>query len=168
MVEAGQKVSVHYVGTFDDGSEFDSSIRRGKPIEFTVGSRTMLPAFEKAVADMEPGEEKTVRIPAEQAYGVYDGSLVEKVPVAAMPDADKLPVGSYVILSTNIGTVRVKVAKVEDGYVHLDHNHELAGKDLTFQIHLITIEHESAIDLERHPAGCACGCDRLKKSLSTS
>lgn len=168
MVEAGQKVLVHYVGTLDDGSEFDSSVRRGEPLEFVVGSRTMLPAFERAVSEMEPGEERTVRIPAEKAYGPYDESLVETIPVDAFPHADKLPVGEYIVMSAGSEHVRVKVEKIEDGRIFFDHNHELAGCDLTFRIRLVAVRHESAIERERHPAGCACGCDRLKQSLSAS
>ena len=168
MVETGQKVVVHYVGTLDDGSEFDSSVRREEPLEFIVGSRTMLPAFERVVGDMEPGEERTVRIPAEKAYGPYDESLVEMVPVDAFPHAEQLPVGEYIVLSIVSEPLRVKVDKIENGCIFFDHNHELAGRDLTFLIRLESVRHESAIERERHPAGCACGCDRLKKALSAS
>ena len=108
MVETGQKVLVHYVGTLDDGSEFDSSVRRGEPLEFIVGSRTMLPAFERVVSDMEPGEERTVLIPAEKAYGPYDESLVEMVPVDAFPHAEQLPIGEYIVMSIGSGALASK------------------------------------------------------------
>lgn len=168
MVETGERVRVRYTGILDDETMFDSSALRGEPFCFVVGAKTMLPAFEQAVSEMEIGEVRTVRIPADKAYGAYDGSLIEAIPEQSVPDAEGLPVGGYIVVSTAAGSARVKVAKRENGFVYLDCNHELAGKDLTFCIELVAVERESAIERERHPAGCACGCDRLKRSLVSS
>ena len=165
MAEIGEKVRVDFEGRLDDGSKFSSSYLVGEPFEFVIGSETMLPAFEKAVCEMVPGEEKTIRIPAAQAYGEYDDSLVEKVPVDSFPNADKLPVGRYIVIGSGDSEMRVKVADIKDGMIIFDHNHELAGEDLTFDIKLLEVVHESAVDREKHPAGCACGCDRLKEAL---
>ena len=79
--------------------------------------------------------------------------------------ARQLPVGSYIALSTPAGTMRVKVLKIEDGLIYFDHNHELAGKNLHFDIQLIAVDQESAIEREKHADGCACGCGKLKQSL---
>lgn len=165
MAEIGEKVRVDFIGRLDDGSEFSNSYLVGEPFEFVIGSRQMLPAFERAVMSMLPGEEKTVRIPADEAYGPYDESLIEVVPTSSIPEAGKLPVGGYVVFSTPSEDMRVKVLKVEGENVYFDHNHELAGHDLTFDIKLLEVVHEAAVDREKHPAGCACGCDRVKQEL---
>lgn len=165
MAEIGEKVSVDFIGRLNDGSQFSNSYLVGEPFEFVIGSRQMLPAFEKAVMDMAPGEEKTITIPAEEAYGSYDESLIERVPIDSVPQASQLPIGKYVVFSSLAGDIRVKVLKIEDDTVFFDHNHELAGEDLTFDIKLVRTIHELAVDREKHPAGCACGCDRVKEEL---
>ncbi|MBX9034759.1 FKBP-type peptidyl-prolyl cis-trans isomerase [Gordonibacter massiliensis (ex Traore et al. 2017)] len=167
MVDIGQKVRLRFTGTLDDGTEFDSSARRGEPFELVVGSKTMLSRFEKAVNEMEIGEKRIVRIPADEAYGVYDEDLIQTVPMDSLPGAGRLHDGDIVVLSSPAGPLTVKVVEVGDQSVTLDFNHELAGKDLTFSLELVSIVRESAIECERHPAGCACGCDRLKQSLAS-
>ena len=68
IVKKGDKVQVHYTGTFEDGTEFDSS--KGKdPLEFTAGAGQMIKGFDDAVIGMEVGEEKEIKIPPEEAYG---------------------------------------------------------------------------------------------------
>lgn len=65
-VKEGDKVRVHYTGTLDDGSKFDTS--EGKdPLEFKVGEHHVIPGFERGVVGMEKGDEKTIEIPSEKA-----------------------------------------------------------------------------------------------------
>ena len=165
MPEIGQKVRVHYTGRFDDGTVFNSSIRCGEPIELVLGRMEMPPAFEEAVCKLGVREKTSIDIPMDEAYGRYDESLIEAVPEDAFPHARQLPVGSYIAPSTPAGTMRVKVLKIEDGLIYFDHNHELAGKNLHFDIQLIAVDQESAIEREKHADGCACGCGKLKQSL---
>ena len=82
MAEIGDVVRIHCVGSLDDGSLFCDSRKAGEPIEFTVGSQTLLAALEEAVLDMEPGMTRKLRIPADKAYGPYDESLIEAIPKA--------------------------------------------------------------------------------------
>ncbi len=166
MVEIGQKVKIHYKSSLESGEVFDNTFLRGEPVEFTVGSKTLLPGLESAVCDMQVGETKTVFIPAIQAYGLYNENLIEAVPYDEIPNADKLPVGKYIEVRTPKGNVRVKVAKIEDDLVYFDYNHELAGKNIIVEVLLYSVENESAVEREMHPVGCGCGCDRLKKSLA--
>ena len=165
MAEIGERVLVHAVGRLDDGLKFLDTYKVGEPMDFVVGSRTVLPAFERAVSRMAPGERATVRLAPEEGYGAYDESLVEEVPATAFPNADKLPVGQFIEIGVPMGSIRVKVLPPKDGMVRFDHNHELAGRDLIFDIELVGIVEEDAIEREKHPAGCGCGCDRLKESL---
>ncbi|MGN0078304.1 MAG: peptidylprolyl isomerase [Coriobacteriales bacterium] len=168
MAEIGERVRVDFIGRLDDGAQFSNSYIAGSPLEVTIGAHEVLPAFERVLAEMEPGEERSLRIPAEQAYGAYDESLIETVPRASIPHADRLPIGQYVVFGSPAGDLRVKVLDVTEDSVVFDHNHELAGQDLSFEITLREVVRESAIDREMHPAGCACGCDRLKEALDRS
>jgi FKBP-type peptidyl-prolyl cis-trans isomerase 2 len=138
MANHGQKVKAHYRGTLDDGTVFDSSYDRGEPIEFVVGIGQMIPGFDAAVLEMAVGDKKTVHIPSAQAYGEFRQELVETVPVEYIPNAEKLPVGDFIYMPLEDGQMaRCKVVKIENGEATFDLNHELAGKDLTFEIELV-------------------------------
>jgi FKBP-type peptidyl-prolyl cis-trans isomerase 2 len=140
MVASGQKVQAHYRGTLDDGSVFDSSYDRGEPIEFVVGVGQMIPGFDAAVLEMQVGERKTVHIPAAEAYGEWEAAAIQTVPTEYIPNADKLPVGQHIFLPMEGGQMaRCTVVKVENGEATFDFNHELAGKDLTFEIELVKV-----------------------------
>ncbi len=170
MLEMGRRVKIHYVGTLDDGTVFDSSRDRGEPLEYLVGMHQLLPALDKVVCDMNVGERRTVRIPAQDAYGSYDETLIEKIPARMVPDIDKMPRGRYISMQAGETSFRTKLVKVEDGFAYFDDNHELAGKDLTFDVELLEVCEFSgtAIEREQHAAGCSCGCHQLKDQLSES
>lgn len=165
MAEIGEVAQIHYSGRLDDGREFESSIRAGSLLEVKLGSGRLLPAVERIICEMNPGDRRTVRLEPEQAYGAYDEGLVISVPADRLPNAAALPVGEYVEVRTDAGTVRAKVVSSDSETVVLDCNHELAGQAVTFDIELVAIIRESAIECELHPAGCACGCDKLKEQI---
>ena len=77
----GDSVAVHYVGTLDDGSQFDSSRDRDEPLPFVVGSDQVIAGFDEAVRGMAVGDVVTVRIPPEDAYGERDDELEFSVPI---------------------------------------------------------------------------------------
>lgn len=140
MNQERKLVQVHYRGTLDDDTEFDSSAGR-EPLEFVSGDGMVIPGFEKAVQEMEVGEKRTVNIPAAEAYGERVEEAIQRIPVDAIPDADKLPVGEYVYLQGPDGQpIQVLVAGVEEDEVLFDFNHQLAGKDLTFELELVSRE----------------------------
>lgn len=140
MSNNGKRVRTHYIGTFDDGTVFDSSVERGEPLEFVCMAGQMIPGFDKAVESMEVGETKKVHIPAADAYGEHNDELVQKVPVANIPGAEELPVGQTVYLQGPGGQpFPAKVVEMNDEYVVFDMNHEMAGKDLNFEITLVEI-----------------------------
>lgn len=140
MSNEGKKVKVHYTGTLDDGTKFDSSIDRGEPLEFTCGAGQMISGFDAAVKNMAPGEKKTVHIPAAEAYGERREEMVQKVPVDQIPQGDQLPVGQTVYMQGPSGQpFPVFVESIEEGIVTFDMNHELAGKDLTFEIEIVEV-----------------------------
>jgi FKBP-type peptidyl-prolyl cis-trans isomerase 2 len=83
-VKSGDKVAIHYKGTLDDGTVFDSSEGRD-PLEFTVGSGQIIPGLDKAMPGMTVGEEKTVRAVAAEAYGEAHPDATQAVPRADIP-----------------------------------------------------------------------------------
>jgi len=134
----GQKVRVHYTGTLDDGSVFDSS-HGGEPLEFTLGSGQVIPGFDEAVADMRVGDSKSVTIPADQAYGPHRDELRLAIGRDQLPDEMVPQVGQTLQMSDGRQTFPVTIHEVRDDQVILDANHPLAGKDLTFDLTLVDI-----------------------------
>ena len=140
MSNEGKKVRVHYRGTLDDGTQFDCSYDRGEPIEFVCGAHQMIAGFDAAVVDMALGEKKTVHIPAADAYGERRDDLVLHFPAAQVPNIEQVSVGDKLFLSGPGGQpVPVSVLSVDGEGIVLDANHELAGKDLNFDIELVEI-----------------------------
>ena len=137
----GKTVRTHYRGTFNDGTQFDSSYDRGEPLEFVCGAGMMILGFDKAVADMEPGEKKTVHLMPAEAYGESDPEAIFSVPIAEMPGAEDLVAGQTAYLRNMYGQpFRVLVAAKTEDTVTFDANHEMAGKELNFEIELVSVE----------------------------
>lgn len=140
QAKRGDTVHVHYRGTLDDGSEFDSSAG-GEPIVFTLGAGEVIPGFETAIEGMNTGDKKTERIEANDAYGDRREELVFTVPREQMPEGGEIEVGDMLQVGFPDGSsAAVQVAGVETDSVTLDANHPLAGKDLTFELELVAIE----------------------------
>ena len=137
---SGKIVRVHYRGTFNDGTQFDSSYDRGEPLQFISGAGQMIPGFDRAVIDMEVGEERDIHLMPEEAYGPSYPGMIFTVPVADMPGAENVSVGQRVYLQTADGRpVPARVTALEDGNITFDANHEMAGKELNFHIELLEI-----------------------------
>ena len=138
-VKEGDTIQIHYKGRLDDGTVFDSSEGR-EPLQFTVGSGQVIPGFDSGVKDMEVGDKKTIHIPAVEAYGDKQDHLVMEFPKSQFP-ADLTPeVGMQLSMSDNRGQViPVVITAVKEDSVELDANHQLAGKDLIFDLELVTI-----------------------------
>ncbi len=138
MGNEGKNVKVHYVGTLDDGSKFDSSRDRGEPLAFTCMAGQMIPGFDAAVRDMEVGETRTVRLEPADAYGERDEHKVAKLQLSMLPGAENVPVGAHLRLATAEGyPMPCVVTDKDDETITLDMNHELAGQALTFEIELL-------------------------------
>ena len=141
MGNEGKKVKVDYRGTFDDGTEFDSSYSRNEPLAFTCGAGQMIPGFDAAVKTMEVGETVNVRLSPDQAYGERVAEAVQTLPIANMPGAETLVEGQQVQLAGPGGRVfRAVVTEVKDGMITFDMNHEMAGKYLNFEITLREVQ----------------------------
>lgn len=138
--QPGDTVQVHYRGTLDDGSQFDSSFGR-EPLAFTIGAGQVIEGFEAAVTGMAVGEKKTVRIPPQDAYGERRDELVVQIARAQVPEHIELKLGMGLQLQQPDGRpVSVTVAALDETHVTLDANHPLAGEALTFELELVAIE----------------------------
>lgn len=135
----GDTVKVHYKGTLTDGTVFDDSNMR-EPLEFTIGSSRLIPGFENAVEGMEVGASKTVNLSAAQAYGPSRQEMIIAVPRSQVPADIQLQAGLQLTVNQeNEQPVVVTVTAFDEKTVTLDGNHPLAGKDLVFEIKLVSI-----------------------------
>jgi FKBP-type peptidyl-prolyl cis-trans isomerase 2 len=137
--ENGNTVKVHYTGKLDDGTVFDSS-RDSDPLEFTVGSGQVIKGFDQAVSGMGEGEQKTVNIPAAEAYGPLRDEMVLTINRDQLPKNLELKEGLHLQLTQPNGSVfNVMVKNLTEESVTLDGNHPLAGRDLNFDIELMEV-----------------------------
>ncbi len=137
--ENGNTVKVHYTGTLEDGTVFDSSEGR-EPLQFKVGSGEVIPGFDTAVMGLEAGESRTTTIPANQAYGPHMPGQIIEVPRDGIPPDFKPAIGDVVQLKDPQGKpLQATVEEINDDVVKFDANHPLAGKDLTFEVKVVAI-----------------------------
>ena len=135
---SGKTVKVHYIGTLDDGTQFDSSYDRDEPLEFVCGLGMMIPGFDYAVGMMNPGDVVDVHLTPEEGYGMPRDAFIITVETAAVAGAEDLNVGDKVTLQDELGRpFPATVTAIEDGMTTFDCNHELAGKELNFRIELL-------------------------------
>ncbi len=141
MTNKGKKVSVEYTGTFDDGVEFDSSKKHGKPLEFVAGEGQVVPGFDKAVVEMQVGEEKKIRLEAKDAYGERKAELTKTVPKDQVPGEITPQVGMQIGITLGDGRqFPATISAVGESDITLDLNHPLAGKTLNFELKLVKAE----------------------------
>lgn len=144
-VEKWHKITVHYIGRLDEETIFDTSIEEiakacgkyqtgrnyNEGLSFAVGAGQMIAGFDKGVEGMSIGQTKTIHIEAKDAYGERSDKNIIKVPREQIPDADKLEKGMKLMASNG---QPFTVYAIEDKEITLDANHELAGKNLIFDI----------------------------------
>ena len=137
---AGKTVRVHYEGTLNDGSKFDSSYDRGEPLEFICGAGMMIEGFDKAVVNMEPGEVRNIHLMPEEAYGQPDPAAIFTIRFEQLPGSEALEVGEHIHITNSFGAPFPVVVKAKDeSTITLDANHEMAGKELNFKVELVEV-----------------------------
>ena len=137
----GKTCRTHYRGTFNDGTQFDSSYDRGEPLEFICGAGQMIRGFDAAVADMKVGQVVDVHLMPEEAYGMPDPNAIFTLEIAQLPGSEELEAGQQVYLSNQYGQpFPVKVAAKNETTITFDANHEMAGKELNFRIELVEVK----------------------------
>ncbi len=139
QVKSGDTVKVHYHGKLTDGSTFDSSEGR-EPLEFEVGSGSVIPGFDAGVTGMVVGDKKTVTIPADEAYGQKQEEMIMEFPMDRFPEDMNPEVGMQLNMSNGSGqNFPVVIREVREESVMLDANHPLAGEELIFDLELVEI-----------------------------
>ncbi|MDN2565504.1 peptidylprolyl isomerase [Aquibium sp. A9E412] len=138
-VKSGDVVRIHYTGKLADGTEFDSSAGR-EPLEFQVGAGQIIPGLDNHVEGMTVGEQSSVTVPADQAYGPRDEAQVQAIPRSAIPDTIELSVGARLHANTQDGRqIALTVTDFDDESVTVDANHPLAGRDLVFDVEVVEV-----------------------------
>jgi len=137
--QQGDIVKVHYTGSLSDGEVFDSS-EGSEPLEFQIGSGQVIPGFELAITGMAPGESKKFTIPAQEAYGDRDDSMIVSFPINMLPEGFEAEIGSQLDLEDEEGNqIPALIIDLDEEKILLDANHPLAGEDLTFEIQVVSI-----------------------------
>ena len=133
-------IALHYKGTLNNGELFDSSEGRD-PLQFEVGTGQVIPGFDKAVIGMKVEENKVFTIPADEAYGQMNEELIYQVPKNAIPESLNPTPGQRLVSNLEDGRqIPVIVTEVTEESITLDANHPLAGKDLTFDITIVSVD----------------------------
>ena len=141
MSNESKRCKVHYTGTFNDGTKFDSSYDRGEPLEFVCGAGMMIKGFDEAVKNMNIGEIIDIHLMPEEAYGMPNPEAIFTVEIAELPGSEDLEVGQQVYLSNQYGQpFPVTVTEKTETNITFDANHEMAGKELNFKIELLSAE----------------------------
>ena len=139
-IKKGDTVKVHYEGTLDDGTVFDSSEKHGEPLEFEVGSGKLIPGFDDAIVGMKKGEEKKIKLEPCDAYGEHNPKLIKKIPLDQLPQKEELKAGMMLMLTLPEGVqFTALVSEIDEETVTLDLNHPLAGQTLNFKITVVDI-----------------------------
>jgi FKBP-type peptidyl-prolyl cis-trans isomerase 2 len=140
MVEPGKNVRVNYVGTLNDGTEFDNSYTRGQTLDFTAGVGQMIEGFDKAVLQMNVGEKVSIKITPEEAYGEKTDEAIVSFPKTNFPENFEGVVGDRVSGQNDFGQpIDAVILEVNENDILLDFNHPLAGQELNFDIELVEI-----------------------------
>lgn len=139
IAQKGNKVKIHYKGSLNDGTVFDSSEGR-EPLEIVLGSGEVIVGFDEAITGMTVGEKKSVNLPPEKAYGPRNEEMVMEAPKEHVPPDIKPEVGMKLQMGgANGELIVVEVTEITDTHIVLDANPPLAGKDLNFDIELVEI-----------------------------
>lgn len=138
-IKNNDTVEVHYTGTLADGQIFDSSLQR-EPLKFTLGQGQLIPGFEAGLIDMGVSDKKTIQIPSNEAYGPRQDEMMHEVQKSQLPQEIKPEVGMPLSSQNPEGQeMHFTIAEVKEESIIVDGNHPLAGKDLTFEIEVISI-----------------------------
>ena len=143
-VENGSVVRLHYVGTHEDGTEFDSSRTRGEPMSVVIGAGQLISGFNDALVGMTTGETKTFTLTPEEAYGDVNPDAITKMARNLFPEDFIIDEGTQIPLTSPGGQhVLGTVKEFDDEAVLIDLNHPMAGKNLTFEVEVLSVEVDS-------------------------
>lgn len=159
-IEEKKVVSMHYVGTLEDGEVFDSSEGR-EPLQFIFGVGQIIPGLEEGLAGLSVGDKKKVEnISPEKAYGQIHEEAMQEVPKTQMPQDMEIEVGMQLMAQGPQGPIPVVVKEIKEETVLMDFNHPLAGKTLTFDVEIVEVRDATETELNHghvHGEDSCCG-----------
>lgn len=139
-VGANTVVTIEYTARLPSGEVADSTERRG-PVAFTVGQNEMLPGLERALMGLEAGDRREVELEPEDAYGRRRKELVRSLPLHRLPEKIHPVVGMRLrARGAKDSVLTFTITGISDSHVTADFNHPLAGKRLTFEVHVVTVK----------------------------
>lgn len=141
-------VSFHYTLTDDQGTVIDSSSGR-EPLTYLHGTGQIVPGLEKVMAGRVAGDQFKVDVVPEEGYGARHPELEQQVPREAFQGVEDIQPGMQFQGRGPQGVINVTVTKVEDGVVHIDGNHPLAGQTLHFDVEVTDVR-EATADEQQH------------------
>lgn len=139
MVKNGDTIKIHYKGTLNDGSVFDSSEGRD-PLQFEAGSGMVIKGFDEGVMGMKVGDKKSINIPAKEAYGEANPEMIFDFDRSQIPADVPVEVGGMLNMHNGQQEIPVKILEVSEKSIKMDANHPLAGKDLNFDLELVDVQ----------------------------
>lgn len=140
IVKENSNVTVHYIGTLENGDEFDNSYKKGTPLSFKIGAGKVLKGFESPLVGKEMGDRVEISLSAKDAYGEINENAISEVEMDKIPDNVKMEVGGFIRGKTQSGhDLIAKVLEIKENSYILDLNHPLAGKDLKFNIEILEV-----------------------------
>lgn len=153
-IEKDKFVSIHYTLTDDDGLQIDSSVGK-EPLGFVQGNGMIIPGLEAELEGKEAGDKFKAVVKAKDAYGEYNDKLIVELPKSQFDNPDSIEIGMAFQAIADDGTpFIVHVINVTDKTVTIDGNHELAGKNLTFDVEILEVRDSTEADFNQ---GCGCG-----------
>jgi peptidylprolyl isomerase len=147
MVKVGDIVSLHYKGTLNDGTIFDSSEGR-EPLEFEVGSGMVIKGFDDGVMGMAVGEKKAIHIGVDEAYGPSNEQMIFKFDKAGIPGDIPMEIGGTLNMHDGQQAIPVVIKEIAEDYVLMDANHPLAGQELNFDLEIVAIKGGSDLEVD--------------------
>jgi peptidylprolyl isomerase len=143
----GTNVTIHYVGTLEDGTQFDSSRERGEPMTVTLGDGQLISGFNDALVGMTEGDTKEFTISSDDAYGPHHDDRLTPLQRSIFPEDFELTAGMTVPLQNDTGqNFLAVITEIDDETVTADFNHPLAGKDLTFTVDVLAVGENEETD----------------------
>lgn len=140
IVKENSNVTVHYIGTLENGDEFDNSYKKGTPLSFTIGEGKVLKGFESPLVGKEVGDRVEVSLTAKDAYGEFNENAISEIPKDTIPSSVEIIKDGFIKGKTQSGhDVIAKVLEIKENSYILDLNHPLAGKDLKFDIEILEV-----------------------------
>jgi peptidylprolyl isomerase len=137
-------VTIHYVGTLNDGTQFDNSRDRGEPTTVEIGDGNLIAGFNNAIIGMEEGETKTFTLTPDDAYGERDPERINPLDRSIFPEDFPFQEGMTVPLQNDEGhNFLAVITEFNDEVVTADFNHPLAGKDLTFTVEVLSVNDDT-------------------------